>query len=243
MQFSTRKAEYIRDLARAVAGGRLDLDGLAEAPSEVDRAPHRPAGPGPVERRLVPGPRAWARVTSAPPGTWPCARRSAGITGGAARSARGHPPPSERVGSAPDGRGALPAGGTAARAGRAQRGEMKAGQEASGRRNMNKKVLLPLLGQPDPNAPEDVHLVGRYAVGVTWADRTAASFPSIACAAPARAESARALDATAAGPAWPQEITRTPEGLRVTVGGRPREPLALCRLRALCQCAGCTGGH
>jgi DNA-3-methyladenine glycosylase II len=33
MQFSTRKAEYIRDLARAVAGGALDLDGLAQTAS------------------------------------------------------------------------------------------------------------------------------------------------------------------------------------------------------------------
>jgi DNA-3-methyladenine glycosylase II len=39
MQFSSRKAEYIRDLARAVAGGRLDLDGLGETPSPavIDR--------------------------------------------------------------------------------------------------------------------------------------------------------------------------------------------------------------
>jgi len=35
MQFSTRKAEYIRDLARAAMSGRLDLDGLAQTPSEV----------------------------------------------------------------------------------------------------------------------------------------------------------------------------------------------------------------
>jgi len=33
MQFSTRKAEYIRDLARAVLSGTLDLDGLLNAPS------------------------------------------------------------------------------------------------------------------------------------------------------------------------------------------------------------------
>lgn len=33
MQFSVRKAEYIRDVARAVARGALDLDGLAETPS------------------------------------------------------------------------------------------------------------------------------------------------------------------------------------------------------------------
>jgi DNA-3-methyladenine glycosylase II len=33
MKFSTRKAEYVRDLARAVAAGALDLDGLAETPN------------------------------------------------------------------------------------------------------------------------------------------------------------------------------------------------------------------
>ena len=33
LKYSTRKAEYIRDLARAVVAGTLDLDGLADAPS------------------------------------------------------------------------------------------------------------------------------------------------------------------------------------------------------------------
>ena len=33
MQFSNRKAEYIRDVARAVAAGRLDLEALASAPN------------------------------------------------------------------------------------------------------------------------------------------------------------------------------------------------------------------
>jgi len=33
MQFSTRKAEYIRDVARAVTAGQLDLTALAGAPS------------------------------------------------------------------------------------------------------------------------------------------------------------------------------------------------------------------
>src|SRR5206468_2856865 len=35
MKFSRRKGEYIRDLARAVVSGRLDLDALAAAPSEA----------------------------------------------------------------------------------------------------------------------------------------------------------------------------------------------------------------
>jgi DNA-3-methyladenine glycosylase II len=35
LKFSTRKAEYIRDVARAAAAGRLDLAALAAAPSET----------------------------------------------------------------------------------------------------------------------------------------------------------------------------------------------------------------
>ena len=33
-----------------------------------------------------------------------------------------------------------------------------------------KGLFLPILGQPNPNEPTDIHLVGRYALGVTWAD-------------------------------------------------------------------------
>jgi DNA-3-methyladenine glycosylase II len=35
LKFSTRKAEYIRDLARALAGGALDLEALVAAPNEA----------------------------------------------------------------------------------------------------------------------------------------------------------------------------------------------------------------
>ena len=42
---------------------------------------------------------------------------------------------------------------------------------------MNKKLLLPLLGQPDPNVPKDLHLVGRYAVGITWGDEHGSIYP------------------------------------------------------------------
>ena len=40
-----------------------------------------------------------------------------------------------------------------------------------------KKLSIPLLGQPDPNVPSDVHLVGRYAIGVTWADGHVSRYP------------------------------------------------------------------
>jgi hypothetical protein len=32
------------------------------------------------------------------------------------------------------------------------------------------KLNLPILGQPNPSDPKDIHLVGGYALGVTWAD-------------------------------------------------------------------------
>ena len=39
------------------------------------------------------------------------------------------------------------------------------------------KGRLPILGQPNPDVPKDVHLVGRYALGVTWADDHGSIYP------------------------------------------------------------------
>jgi hypothetical protein len=36
---------------------------------------------------------------------------------------------------------------------------------------------LKIVGQPDPGVPKDVHLVGRYALGVDWADGHGSIFP------------------------------------------------------------------
>jgi DUF971 family protein len=101
---------------------------------------------------------------------------------------------------------------------------------------------LPLLGQPDPHEPRDVHLVGRYAVGVTWADQHGSIYPfeglRRACGcAQCREHPGEAADS------WPREITRTPQGLRVvwTDGHESLYPYA--ELRARCRCASCTGGH
>ena len=40
-----------------------------------------------------------------------------------------------------------------------------------------KGLRLPILGQPNPNEPKDVHLVGRYALGVTWGDSHSSIYP------------------------------------------------------------------
>jgi len=37
--------------------------------------------------------------------------------------------------------------------------------------------FLPIVGQPDPAQPKNVHLVGRYAIGVTWADDHGSIYP------------------------------------------------------------------
>lgn len=102
---------------------------------------------------------------------------------------------------------------------------------------------LPLLGQPDPDQPRHVHLVGRYALGVDWADghgsiypfeRLRLDCPCGACAGLAEAQAAEA---------WPRDIKRAADALEVTWtdGHRSRYPYP--SLRGLCRCAGCTGGH
>jgi DUF971 family protein len=103
--------------------------------------------------------------------------------------------------------------------------------------------FLPIVGQPDPTEPKDVHLVGRYALGVTWADGHGSIYPF----------DRRRLDDPAAGTAseseltremaWPREITKQPEGLRISWLDGHHSLYPYPQLRALCRCAGCTGGH
>ncbi len=108
---------------------------------------------------------------------------------------------------------------------------------------MNKKVLLPLLGQPDPNVPKDVHLVGRYAVGVTWSDDHGSIYPFDRLRRACPCGACQDLDQVVAARAWPQEITRTPAGLRVLWTDAHESLWPYADLRASCQCAACTGGH
>ncbi|PYM19542.1 MAG: hypothetical protein DMD81_03545 [Candidatus Rokuibacteriota bacterium] len=107
---------------------------------------------------------------------------------------------------------------------------------------MDRKLKLPLLGQPDPNVPKDVHMVGRYALGVDWADTHGSIYPferlrqDCPCGTCAEASVTPAM-------AWPAEIARTPGGLRVVWSDRHESLYPYAELRALCRCAGCTGGH
>ena len=105
------------------------------------------------------------------------------------------------------------------------------------------KLSLPILGQPNPNEPKDVHLVGRYALGVTWGDAHSSIYPfdRLRLDDPARrdepdAELTREMS-------WPRDIKRLPEGLRVTWTDGVQSLYPYAELRGLCRCAGCTGGH
>ena len=105
------------------------------------------------------------------------------------------------------------------------------------------KLSLPILGQPNPSEPKDVHLVGRYALGVTWADDHSSIYPfdRLRLDDPARGAE-HDVELTQAM-TWPRDIKRLSDSLRVTWtdGQQSLYPYAL--LRSLCRCAGCTGGH
>ncbi len=105
------------------------------------------------------------------------------------------------------------------------------------------KGLLPILG-PDPNAPRDVHLVGRYALGIEWQDGHSSIFPFEVlrqeCPCPGCRESEAAGRAPSEAQTWPVEIKKEGTGLRIrwqddhvsAFGGRD--------LRERCHCAACT---
>ena len=105
------------------------------------------------------------------------------------------------------------------------------------------KGRLPIIGQPNPEVPRDVHLVGRYALGVTWADDHGSIYPfeqlRRGCACGACAD----LGDTSTTAAWPVDIKRTDSGLSVRWSDDHVSLYPYDGLRALCRCAACTGGH
>jgi len=104
------------------------------------------------------------------------------------------------------------------------------------------KLNLPIVGQPNPSQPKDVHLVGRYALGVTWADDHSSIYPFDRLRQDdpvAEAESAEVTEAMS----WPRDIKKLTDALRVTWSDGHQSVYPYATLRALCRCAGCTGGH
>jgi DUF971 family protein len=108
---------------------------------------------------------------------------------------------------------------------------------------MTGKPRLPIIGQPDPDTPRDVHLVGRYALGVTWADQHGSIYPFEHLRRDCGCGECGSLAAVTQAMAWPAEIKRTPAGLRVVWSDRHESLYAYPHLRAACRCAACTGGH
>lgn len=105
------------------------------------------------------------------------------------------------------------------------------------------KLNLPILGQPNPSEPKDVHLVGRYALGVTWADNHSSIYPFDRLRLDDPALRGQGEVKLTEAMSWPRDIKKLPEGLRVTWTDGQQSLYPYPELRALCRCAGCTGGH
>jgi DUF971 family protein len=105
------------------------------------------------------------------------------------------------------------------------------------------KLSIPILGQGDPNRPRDLHLVGRYALGIDWTDGHGSIYPfeflRRACPCGACAE----LEAPAAAALWPRELKKLDNGLRVVWADAHESLMPWPDLRASCRCASCTGAH
>lgn len=108
---------------------------------------------------------------------------------------------------------------------------------------MNKKLFLPIVGQPDPSTPREVHLVGRYALGVTWADAHGSIYPFEHLRRACSCGACSAIDSTAKAMVWPQAIKKLEGALRVTWADGHESLYPYADLRAVCRCASCTGGH
>ena len=105
------------------------------------------------------------------------------------------------------------------------------------------KGRLPIVGQPNPDVPKDVHLVGRYALGVTWADAHDSIYPFEQLRRSCPCGRCATVEHVAPALAWPQDIRRTDAGLAVTWSDAHASLYPYAHLRAACRCAACTGGH
>lgn len=105
------------------------------------------------------------------------------------------------------------------------------------------KQILPIFGQPSPNDVSEIHLVGRYALGVTWADRHGSIYPFERLRRDCPCGACAELASLTQEMSWPREIKRQPEGVSVVWSDGHASLYPYADLRALCRCAACTGGH
>ena len=107
------------------------------------------------------------------------------------------------------------------------------------------KGLLPILG-PDPNAPRDVHLVGRYALGIEWQDGHSSIYPfdllRDACPCPACPGTRAPGNPPTEVESWPVEIKKEGTGLRIRWQDDHVSSFGGQDLRQRCHCASCTTG-
>jgi DUF971 family protein len=106
-----------------------------------------------------------------------------------------------------------------------------------------KKLSLQVIGQPDPNRATDVHWVGHYALGVTWADSHGSIYPFEPLRRGCDCGTCATLEALSPAMAWPRELARQSDGLRLVWSDGHVSLYRYADLRALCRCASCTGGH
>jgi len=103
--------------------------------------------------------------------------------------------------------------------------------------------FLPIVGQPNPDQPKDIHLVGRYALGITWADGHGSIYPFDRLRLDDPAGESQEEGTLTQEMTWPKEIRKLPEALQVAWLDGRESAYPYATLRALCRCAGCTGGH
>ncbi len=105
------------------------------------------------------------------------------------------------------------------------------------------KLPLPIFGQPSPTGLAEIHLVGRYALGATWADKHGSIYPFERLRRDCPCGACKELPWTTPDMTWPSEIKRLPEGVRVVWSDGHESFYPYADLRALCRCAACTETH
>jgi len=100
------------------------------------------------------------------------------------------------------------------------------------------------MSGPDPHAPKEIRLVGRYALGVDWQDHHGSLFPFDALRAACPCRACREGGTPGGGArAWPAEIKREAGGLRIRWQDGHESVFGGRQLRELCRCVFCTGGR
>jgi len=105
------------------------------------------------------------------------------------------------------------------------------------------KLTLPIFGQPSPNDLSEIHLVGRYALGATWADKHGSIYPFERLRRDCPCGGCAGLPWLTPEMGWPSEIKRLPEGVRVVWSDGHESLYPSAQLRALCRCAACNEGR